>query len=86
MAISSARRSKAEMPQARDLPRRWKAQLTHRDLVETHLRRWIPDEAELFRKLVEDDILAGVVAAKTRATDFSAKDASQRDRSPAQLV
>jgi hypothetical protein len=35
-------------------------------MVETHLRKWTPDEDELFRKLVEDDVSTEVIATKLK--------------------
>jgi hypothetical protein len=35
-------------------------------MVETRPRRWTPDEDQLFRKLLEDDAPAEVIAAKLK--------------------
>jgi hypothetical protein len=35
-------------------------------MVETHPRRWTPDDDQLFRKLLEDDAPAEVIAARLK--------------------
>jgi hypothetical protein len=35
-------------------------------MIETHLRKWTPDEDELFRKLVEEHVAAEVIATKLK--------------------